>query len=148
MLWFLLPGSIVRVFLTKSMARFVGREEISDASLCEAIGRAERGLIDTALGSGLIKQRMARRGRGKSGGNRTLIGYLRGDRAVFVFGFAKKDREGINTDALAFVRGVATGWLDASDAAIEFAQASGTFQEVFHGGEEFKMDWRDAGNGR
>jgi hypothetical protein len=57
--------------------------------LAEAIARAERGMVDAALGGGLIKQRVARQGQGKSGGWRTLIAYRKGDRAVFLFGFAR-----------------------------------------------------------
>ncbi len=41
------------------------------------------------LGGGIVKQRVARPGKGKSGGYRTLILFRRGDRAIFAFGFAK-----------------------------------------------------------
>ena len=41
-------------------------EKIADAALCEAIARAERGLVDAALGGGVIKQRVARQGSGRS----------------------------------------------------------------------------------
>ncbi|WP_447415009.1 type II toxin-antitoxin system RelE/ParE family toxin, partial [Clostridium perfringens] len=60
----------MRIFKTKWVARFVRRERISDADLKEAIERAERGLIDADLGGGLIKQRVARPGQGRSGGFR------------------------------------------------------------------------------
>lgn len=53
----------MRIFKTKWVARFTRRERIDDASLKEAIERAERGIIDADLGSGLIKQRVARPGR-------------------------------------------------------------------------------------
>jgi hypothetical protein len=59
--------------------------------LCEAIERADRGLVDADLGGGVVKQRMARPGAGRSGGYRALVFFRRGERAVFVFGFAKKD---------------------------------------------------------
>jgi len=39
-----------------------------DDRLCEAVERAESGLIDANLGGGLIKQRVARLGQGRSGG--------------------------------------------------------------------------------
>jgi hypothetical protein len=45
----------MRVFKTKPFARFVDHEEIADADLCDAIRRAERGLIDADLGGGVIK---------------------------------------------------------------------------------------------
>ena len=43
---------------------------------------------------------MARHGQGRSGGYRTLIAYRCGDFAVFLFGFAKSDRDNIDADEL------------------------------------------------
>ena len=65
----------MRVFKTKGFARFARRERISDANLGEAVRRAERGLVDADLGGGVIKQRVARPGQGKSGGYRVLVAY-------------------------------------------------------------------------
>jgi hypothetical protein len=48
------------------------------------------GLIDADLGGHIVKKRVALPGRGKSGGARTLLAYRLGDRAFFVYGFAKK----------------------------------------------------------
>src|ERR1039457_2463133 len=83
------------------MARFIRRERIAHASLREAVERAERGLIHVDLGGGLIKQRVARPGKGRSGGYRTIIAYRRAGRAGFRFGFAKSERENIEPDELA-----------------------------------------------
>lgn len=52
----------LRVFVTKAFRRFQRKERIDGETLCEAISRAELGLIDADLGSGLIKQRVARVG--------------------------------------------------------------------------------------
>ena len=41
--------------------------------------------------AGVIKQRIARLGQGKSGGSRSIILFRRNDRAVFIYGFEKKD---------------------------------------------------------
>jgi hypothetical protein len=120
----------MRIFLTKTLARFVRREEISDQALREAIERAERGLVDADLGDGLIKQRVARKGKGSSGGYRTLIGYRRGERAVFVFGFAKKDQENVDASALKSVRAVAVSWMNADMSRIAIGLLQGEIQEV------------------
>jgi hypothetical protein len=82
----------LRIFKTKSFGRFQRKERISDRALCDAIERAERGLVDADLGHGLIKQRIARPGKGRSGGFRTVIAYRVGVRAFFLFGFAKSDQ--------------------------------------------------------
>ncbi len=85
----------VRTFKTKWLARFARREGITDKSLLEAIERAESGLIDADLGGGLIKQRVARKGQGRSGGYRMIVGYRLKNRAVFLLGFAKNERDNI-----------------------------------------------------
>ena len=86
----------MQVFKTKSFRRFQRKEGITDGSLSEAINRAERGLIDADLGHGLIKQRVARPGEGRRGGFRTVIAYRIGERAVFMFGFAKSDQANLS----------------------------------------------------
>jgi hypothetical protein len=86
------------VFVTKSFRRFQRKERIADAALCEAVRRAERGLVDADLGHGLIKQRVARPGEGRRGGFRTVIAYRAGDRAVFLFGFAKSDQANLSRE--------------------------------------------------
>jgi hypothetical protein len=61
-------------------------------ALVAAIDQANCGLIDADLGGGLIKQRVAREGGGKSGGYRTLVFFRHEERAIFAFGFAKSDK--------------------------------------------------------
>jgi len=94
----------VRIFKTKWFARYVRQEHISDHGLRDAIERAERGLIDADLGGGIIKQRVARSGQGRSGGYRMLIAYRFDNRAVFMYGIAKNDRGNIDENELATLR--------------------------------------------
>jgi hypothetical protein len=47
----------MRVFKTFWFRKFAAKERISDAALCEAVGRAEAGLVDADLGGGLLRQR-------------------------------------------------------------------------------------------
>jgi hypothetical protein len=88
----------VRIYKNGWFHRFCRKEKISDASLRDAVARADRGLIDAALGGGLIKQRVARPGAGRSGGFRTLIFFRAGTRAVFAFGFGKSERDNIDVE--------------------------------------------------
>jgi hypothetical protein len=120
----------VRVFKTKLFAKFARRERIADAALSEAIERAGRGLVDADLGGGVIKQRVARRGQGRSGGYRTLIAYRSGDLAVFLFGFSKSERANIDDDELADLRAVSTSWLAADAKLIDLALTNGLLIEV------------------
>ena len=123
----------MRIFKTKALARFTKSERIADASLADAIDRAERGLVDADLGGGLIKQRVARTGQGKSGGYRMVIGIMMQDRAVFLFGFAKNDLDNIGDKQLATLQDTAAAWLAADDAKLKRAMAEGLLIEVRNG---------------
>jgi hypothetical protein len=61
-----------------------------------------RGLVDADLGGGLIKQRIARTGQGRSGGYRTLMAFRSKERTIFVYGFAKSERDNIESDELEY----------------------------------------------
>lgn len=61
--------------------RFARKNRISDKALREVVELADKGLISADLGSGVIKQRLARRGGGKSGGYRTIIFYRVAEKA-------------------------------------------------------------------
>ncbi len=120
----------MRIFTTKWLARFARRERITDESLREAIERAERGLVDADLGGGVIKQRVARSGQGRSGGYRMLVAYRAGARAVFLYGFAKNERENIGSDELLTLREIGAAWLAADAARIAQALKDEALQEV------------------
>jgi len=120
----------IEVFKTKWLARFARRERLDDASLRDAIDRAERGIVDADLGGGLIKQRVARAGQGRSGGYRMLLAYRSGERAVFLYGFAKNERENIESDELQTLREIGAGWLAADTKSIARAISEDALQEV------------------
>src|ERR1039457_1262473 len=120
----------MQVLKTRWFARFARQEKIADAGLREAIERAERGLVDADLGGGLIKQRVAQRGQGRSGGYRVIVAYRAENRAIFLFGFAKSERKNIGSDELIFLRELAKNWLAADHAKIRKEIETGNLQEI------------------
>ena len=126
----------MQIFKAKGLARFARHEGITDSSLREAVERAESGLIDADLGGGLIKQRVARRGQGRSGGYRMLVAYRIRERALFLYGFAKNERENISADELHDLRQLGSSWLKASAEQIARAIDDGAIQEVRRGDEK------------
>ena len=88
----------MEILKSKWFERFARKERIKDVSLREAVSRAERGQIDADLGGGVIKQRIARPGQGKSKGYRTVILFRHAERAVFIYGFPKSQRANIGAD--------------------------------------------------
>ncbi|MHB0953252.1 MAG: type II toxin-antitoxin system RelE/ParE family toxin [Allorhizobium sp.] len=120
----------MRVFTNAWFEKFARKERITDAMLCQAIRRAESGLIDADLGGGLIKQRVARPGAGKSGGYRTLVLFRIDHRAVFAFGFSKNDRANIGADEEAMLKKAAKLVLGLPDEAMSKEVESGRLREV------------------
>lgn len=120
----------MRVFKNKSFARFARKSRITDAVLCSAIADASRGLIDADLGGGVLKQRIARQGGGKSGGFRTIILFRVRERAFFVHGFAKNEQDNIRDDELAAFKMLAADMMAYDDEALSRAIENGTLTEV------------------
>jgi hypothetical protein len=125
----------VRIYKNVWFAKFAHKERISDDALCDAVRRAEQGLIDADLGSGLLKQRVAREGAGKSGGYRTLIFFRSGERAIFVAGFAKNDKANLNALELAEFRKSAKEYLAFHQHQIDALVKIERLTEVSDGNE-------------
>lgn len=121
---------MVRVFKTKTFARFASREGIPDRDLHDAIVRAETGLIDADLGGGVIKQRLRRDGAGKSGGFRSIVLYRRGELVFFVYGFAKNERDNITKGELKAFRKLADTMLALDHFSLAAAVKNGTITEI------------------
>ena len=79
----------------------------------------EAGKIDANLGGGVYKKRVALPGRGKSGSVRTLIAYHHGEKAFFVFGFAKNVQPNISAVELKALKLMAKVLLNKSDANLK-----------------------------
>ena len=120
----------MQTFKTKAFARFADREGLEDAVLCEAVRRAASGLVDADLGGGVIKQRIARKGGGRSGGFRAIVLFHRDKLAFFVYGFAKSRRETLRRNELEAFRLLADNMLGFTGAALAAAVANGTIIEV------------------
>ncbi len=120
----------MRIFKNSWFARFARKERIGDEALCEAVARADRGLVDADLGGGLIKQWVARLGAGRSGGYRTLVFFRAGDLAAFAFGFAKKDRGNIDADDEERLKKAAKVTLDLTEDDMDRLVVVGTLIEV------------------
>ena len=120
----------MRIFKNKAFNKWVEKEGLSDDTLRAAVDEMERGLIDADLGGHVMKKRIAVGGRGKSGGVRTLLAYKSGDKAFFVYGFAKNARANVSTDELRALKLLAKELMSYSDKALTKAIQHGALIEV------------------
>jgi hypothetical protein len=120
----------VRVFVTREFARLARKQGIDDGKLCDAVNRAARGLVNADLRAGLIKQRIARHGKGKSGGWRALAAFRPRHRCVFLYVFAKNERDNIKDDELAYWHKTATAYLQMPADRVEDQIVNDELREV------------------
>ena len=126
----MIESSRTRIYANRWFAKFAAKEKISDAALADAVHRAERGLIDADLGSGLIKQRIARQGGDKSGGYRSILIFRSGERTIFVFAFAKSAKANLSAEELKAYRKAASIMLELGENQIETEVEAGRLVEV------------------
>jgi hypothetical protein len=86
----------VQTFKTKAFTRFADNPAFPMLP-CAGVRDVERGLVSAYLGGGVIKQRIARPGQGKSGGFRTRI----------VFRAAKNEKDNLGKDELVALKELA-----------------------------------------
>ncbi|MBQ0961801.1 type II toxin-antitoxin system RelE/ParE family toxin [Ideonella sp. 4Y11] len=121
---------LTTVFQTRWFARWARRQGIGADSLCRAIEEIRQGLVDADLGGGLIKKRLSRPGTGKRGAYRTLLATRRGERWIFVFGFAKNDQDNLEPHEIDALKALAAHLLALSPEALRQATQAGELMEV------------------
>ena len=121
----------MRIFKNKWFTRYVRRENIDDAAICQAVAQINQNAVDANLGGGVIKQRIARPGDGKSGGFRVIVLFKVDAFAFFVYGFAKNERGSIAADELKAFKKLAQIMLSFDSNAINQAITEGALLEVF-----------------
>lgn len=120
----------MRIFKTKWFTRFANKEGIDDAKLVETVQIIESGLVDADYGGGLIKQRIARDGSGKSGGYRSAVAFRSEARSIFLFAFPKSSQENLTIVEKREYKKAAALYLEMSEEQIQKAIESGALVEV------------------
>ena len=123
----------MRAYKVRTFGRWMKREGLSDRDLRDALVEMQSGLVDARLGGGLVKKRIARAGHGKSGGYRVLVASNFGERWIFMFGFAKNERDNIDDDELKLIKRLAATLLSLSEIDVRKALTAGELLEIDHG---------------
>ena len=111
--------------LKRKLRSVAGWREAAGQRLVQAVDEMENGLIDADLGGSLFKKRVARPGRGKSGGYRTVLSARIGARYVFLHGFAKTDKANITQNEKKALQFAGKVFLDISTADLTKALQAG-----------------------
>jgi len=120
----------MRIFKTRLFTRWARKEKLSDKRLQQAVKEMEAGLVDADLGGYVYKKRISLKGRGKRGGARSVIAYQSGEKAFFIFGFAKNDRMNLHAEELKIAKALARELLGYRQDQLDKLLQDSTLSEV------------------
>lgn len=120
----------MQIFQTQWFSRWGLKEGLSERTLRQAVAEIEQGLVDAKLGGSVVKKRVAVGGRGKSAGVRTILAFKANDKAFFLYGFAKNQRDNISDKELQALKLMATQLLAYDDKALKKAMDAHELYEV------------------
>ncbi len=112
---------------TKWFNKWAKKNALADKDLLKTIDNISNNLGVVNLGGGLFKIRAPKVGQGKSGGFRTIIVYKENDIAVFVYGFAKTDKDSLDKEELKHFKILATDLLKIKNNEYIKLEKQGSF---------------------
>lgn len=89
---------------TKWFKKWCRKASLSSYELMHVIDDLENNLSTSNLGGGLYKVRVSSENSGKSSAFRTIVVYKKEDRAIFIYGFAKKGKSNLKSSELQYLK--------------------------------------------
>ena len=86
--------------MTKHFAKWAAKQNIMENELYKALEEIRSGKFDANLGGHVCKKRIRFEGKEKSGSGRTIVCYKKGDKAIYVHGFAKNEKSNLSRKEL------------------------------------------------
>jgi hypothetical protein len=120
----------MRILKNTWFSHFAQKETIDDKTLKNIVDQLEKGQFDASLGGGVYKQRIARSGKGKSAGYRSIIFFKKSKLAFFVYGFAKSNQANISKSELNDFKRLAGYMLSMTDDQIDMEIKAGRYIEI------------------
>ena len=105
----------MRIFKNTWFDRYASKEGIADSELKGAVSGLESGNAEANLGGNVYKVRIARSGKGKSGGYRVIVLFKKGERTFYIFGFAKSKIANIRKKDLKVYKEAAKEYFSLTD---------------------------------
>ena len=112
---------------TKWFNKWAKKNALTDKNLLKTIENISFNLGVVNLGGGLFKIRTPKVGQGKSGGFRTLVVYKEKDLTVFVYGFAKTDKDNLDKEELKYFKILAKDLLKIKNNEYVKLEKQGSF---------------------
>ncbi len=116
--------------MTKQFSKWASKQHIPKTELATALAELRAGNFEAALGGNIYKKRIRFKGRGKSGSGRTVICYKKGDKAIFIHGFAKNEKSNLSKMELLVFKELSKILLELSSKKIKAAIENGDLIKV------------------
>jgi hypothetical protein len=123
----------MKTIKTKVFAKWANKNKVSDESLLCAAKEIAADNYEANYGGGVIKKRIANKGRGKSGSVRSIVAFKSGKNCFFVYGFEKNAKSNIATNEEKAIKILAKSLFAYSDENIRRLIEKGNLIEVNNG---------------
>ena len=107
--------------MTRRFSKWAKKQNIPTKGLSDALEEVCGGRYEANLGGHLVKKRIRFKGQGKSGSGRTIICYKKEEIAIFVHGFAKKEKSNLSSQELFALKEFAKILVELSPEAFSIA---------------------------
>jgi len=116
--------------MTKQFSKWATKQDIPETELYRALEEIQADKYEANLGGHIYKKRIRFEGKGKSGSGRTIVCYKKGDKAIFIHGFAKNEKSNLSNKELIALKEFSKILLGLSGKQIQVALLAGDFIEV------------------
>jgi hypothetical protein len=120
----------MKIIKTKKFSKWAERSKIDDDALVEAAKEIRTNIYEANYGGGVVKKRIANRGRGKSSSARTIVAFKKGNHCYFVYGFEKNEKDNITVNEEKALKLVAKALLSYTDIELNHYIKEGSLIEV------------------
>lgn len=120
----------MKIIKTKLFAKWANKNDVSDKSLWDAALEIADELYEANYGGGVIKKRVANKGRGKSASVRTIVAFKKGHNCFFVFGFEKNAKSNISQNEEKAIKIVAKALFAYTENELDKLIKAGSLIEV------------------
>lgn len=120
----------MKIIKTKLFTKWAIKNEVSDEALTAAAKEISIDVYEANYGGGVVKKRVANKGRGKSGSTRTIVAFKKGRHCFFVFGFEKNTKSNISANEERVFKIIAKSLLAYSDSELEGFLKEGVLVEI------------------
>lgn len=104
---------------TKWFKKWAKKSKIKDQDLLDTVDNLIKGLSTADLGSNLFKIRVKREHSGKSSVFRTIVVFKENEKAVFLYGFGKNEKDNISKTELLYFKKLGNDFLALEENQIK-----------------------------